>query len=131
MTDVNLLAVQATHKNIRRLLGTGAHSHSGPAHRPAPTRLRAFASDVYPAIEDARYDLVVSNPPFHRGKAIDFTIADRLIDEAPDHLEPGGSLLVVANAFLAYGKRMERVFSRVETMAATRQYHVLRASEPR
>lgn len=116
MTDVNLLAVQAAHENIRRLGLFGC---------------RACAGDVYSAVEDERYDLIVSNPPFHRGKEIDLSIADRLIDEAPDHLEPGGSLLVVANAFLAYGKRMERVFSRVDTVAATRQYHVLQASGPR
>ncbi len=116
MTDVNLLAVQAAQENIRRLGLFGC---------------RACAGDVYSAVEDERYGLIVSNPPFHRGKAIDLSIADRLIDEAPDHLEPGGSLLVVANAFLAYGKRMERVFSRVETVAAMRQYHVLQASGPR
>lgn len=116
VTDVNLLAIQAAQENIRRHGLTGC---------------TAFASDVYEEIGNAWYELIVSNPPFHRGKAIDRSIADRLIDEAPDHLETGGSLLVVANAFLAYGKHMERVFSCVETVAATRQYHVLRASEPR
>jgi 16S rRNA G1207 methylase RsmC len=38
--------------------------------------------------------------------------------------------VIVANAFLAYGKRMSRVFRHVETVAATRQYHVLAASDP-
>jgi 16S rRNA (guanine1207-N2)-methyltransferase len=116
MTDANLLAVQATAENIRRLeLDT----------------CRAFASDVFDAVGDARYDLIASNPPFHRGKAIDYTVADRLIAESPVHLTDGGSLLIVANAFLAYGKRMERTFQQVETIAATKQYHVLRASSPR
>ncbi len=113
MTDANLLAVQAAKENVRRLeLST----------------CRAFASDVFDAVGDTRHDLVVSNPPFHRGKVADYTVADRLISEAPDRLAAGGSLIVVANAFLAYGKRMERVFPRVETIAATKQYHVLRAS---
>ena len=116
MTDVNLLAVQAATENLHRLGLSG---------------VRPLAGDVYDAVGAARYDLIVSNPPFHRGKAVDLSVADRLIDDAPAHLAVGGSLLLVANAFLAYGKRMTRVFRDVETIAATRQYHVIRASAPR
>lgn len=116
LTDVNLLAIQAAKENVRRL---------GLVH------CRAYPGDVYSGCGDARYDLIVSNPPFHQGKATDYTVADRLIEGAPAHLRPGGSLLVVANAFLAYGKRMEKVFVRVETVAATRQFYVLWATGPR
>lgn len=116
MTDVNLLAVQAARENTRRL---------------NLTQCRVVPSDVFGALGDARYDLILSNPPFHRGKAIDYSVADRLIEEAPAYLAEGGSILVVANAFLAYGKRMERGFQSVETVLATRQYHVLRAQNPR
>jgi 16S rRNA (guanine1207-N2)-methyltransferase len=114
LVDANLLAVGAASRNIERL---GVHG-------------RALASDTYDAVGDERYDLIASNPPFHRGKEVDTSVADRLIDEAPAHLLPGGSLVIVANAFLAYGKRMARVFTLVETVAATRQYHVLRATDP-
>ncbi len=113
MTDANVLAVKAAAENVRRL-GLDA--------------CRAFASDVLDSVGDARHDLIVSNPPFHRGKGIDYSVADRLIAESPAHLTEGGSLLIVANAFLAYGKRMEKVFPRVEVVTATKQYHVLRAS---
>ncbi|MBA3274971.1 MAG: class I SAM-dependent methyltransferase [Chloroflexia bacterium] len=116
MVDVNLLAVQAANESVRRL---------------GLTACRAYPGDVFSGAGGERYDLIASNPPFHRGKAIDFTVADRLIAETPAHLRPGGSLLIVANAFLACGKRLERVFAQVETVTATRQYHVLRASEPR
>ncbi len=115
LVDANLLAVEAAARNLQRLGVPG----------------RAFASDVYSAVQGERYDLIVSNPPFHRGKEVDTAVADRLIDEAPAHLRPGGSLLIVANAFLAYGKRMSQVFHHVETVAATRQYHVLLARDPR
>jgi 16S rRNA G1207 methylase RsmC len=41
------------------------------------------------------------------------------------------TLLIVANGFLRYGRKMERVFRTIETVVATRQYHVIRASDPR
>lgn len=115
LVDANLLAVQAASRNLARLGIPG----------------RALASDVYDAVRSERYDLIVSNPPFHRGKAVDTSVGDRLITEAPVHLLPGGRLLIVANAFLAYSKIMERAFRHVETVAATRQYHVLSATDPR
>ncbi len=116
LVDVNLHAVQAAAENIRRN-GLG--------------QCRALGGDVFGASGDQRYDLIVSNPPFHRGKIVDYAVADRLIAEASNHLRPGGSLIIVANAFLAYGQRMERIFDHVETLVATRQYHVLMATQPR
>lgn len=116
LVDANLLAIAAAGENIARLGIAGA---------------RVLASDVYDGVPEDRYDLIVSNPPFHQSKAIDLSVADRLISEAPAHLEPGGSLLIVANAFLAYGKRMVPVFRQVETLATTRQYHVIRATNSR
>lgn len=115
LVDANVLAVAAAARNLARLGISG----------------RAIASDVFEAISDERYDLIVSNPPFHQGKQVDYSVADRLIGEAPRHLLPNGRLLIVANAFLAYGKHLGRVFGQVETVAATRQYHVLVATEPR
>ncbi|MDQ3541780.1 MAG: class I SAM-dependent methyltransferase [Chloroflexota bacterium] len=116
LLDSSLLAVAAARENVA-MLGIGG--------------ARVLASDVYDAVRGERYDLIVSNPPFHRGKAVDLTVADRLIGEAPLHLNAGGSLLIVTNAFLAYGKRMDAVFREVETVAATRRYHVIRTSDPR
>lgn len=116
LIDANLLAVAATNENLKRLLIPNA---------------RAFASDVYDAVGDEGYDLIVSNPPFHQGKVVDHTVSDRLIREAPRHLASNGSVLVVANAFLDYGKRMSDVFRQVETIAATRRYHVISAGDPR
>ena len=109
LTDANLLAVQAAARNLAR------HGLEG----------MVIGSDVYSHLGDQRFDLIVSNPPFHRGKQVDLSVANRIIAGAPVRLYPGGSLLLVANAFLAYGKEMAKVFDRVETVAATPQYHVL------
>lgn len=116
MSDANLLAVASAQQNVHDL------------HLP---HCDVVAGDVYSGIPGRQFDLIASNPPFHRGKSVDFSVADRLIVEAPDYLNDGGQLLLVANAFLAYGKHMERVFRSVETVAATRQFHVLSANDPR
>jgi 16S rRNA (guanine1207-N2)-methyltransferase len=42
-----------------------------------------------------RYDLIVSNPPLHRGKEMDLSVVTRLIAEAPRHLQRDGALLIV------------------------------------
>lgn len=115
MTDPNLLAVATVQHNLRQLGLNG----------------RVIASDVYHALGSERYDVILSNPPFHRGKMIDLSVAERLVDGAPCHLAPGGRLLLVANAFLAYGKAIERQFGAVEVVTATPSYHVLMGADPR
>ena len=116
LVDANLLAVAAATRNLAR---------NDVAHG------RALASDVYDAVDGERYDLIVSNPPFHRGKAVDQEVAQRLIATAPRVLARGGRLLLVANAFLPYDDAMRRVFARVEIVATTRQYRVMSATHPR
>lgn len=115
LADANLLAVAAARRNLAAN-GTAAG--------------RAIASDVYAALPGERYDLIVSNPPFHRGRSVDYNVAGRLIDEAPAHLTPGGRLVLVANAFLRYERPLGQRFDRVEILAATSRYHVLDASSP-
>lgn len=112
LVDVDLLAVAAARENIAR------HGLQ---------RARAFPSDVYGAVAGRRYDLIVSNPPFHAGKEVAYGAAHALIDRAPEHLRPGGRLVLVANAFLPYERRLRERFARVEALAATRRYQVLAA----
>lgn len=116
MTDVDVFALASVHHSIAMndLVG-----------------VETFASDVYEGLPSDRYDLIASNPPFHQGKQVDHDMAERLIRGAPAHLADDGRMLIVANAFLAYGKIMERHFHDVRTVAATRQYHVLEATSPR
>jgi 16S rRNA (guanine1207-N2)-methyltransferase len=111
MTDVNLLAVDAATRN--------AHLASAPTE--------VVAGDVYGGVGERRFDLIVSNPPFHQGKTVDYDMPQRLIAEAGEHLIPGGRLVIVANAFIPYDRLMRERFGAVETLAATRQYRVLAA----
>jgi 16S rRNA (guanine1207-N2)-methyltransferase len=87
-------------------------------------------SDVYGAAE-GRYDWILSNPPFHAGFDTDSRVAEALIAEAPAHLTPGGSLLLVANRFLDYRSLLALRFEEASIMREDSRFHVLRGSRPR
>jgi 16S rRNA (guanine1207-N2)-methyltransferase len=112
MTDVSLLAVAAARRN------------AGLAGVP----VEVVAGDVYGGIRERRFDLIVSNPPFHQGKVVDYDMPRRLIAEAGEHLTPGGRLVIVANAFLPYDRLLREQLGEVAVLAATRQFRVLAAS---
>lgn len=114
MTDSNLIAVAAAMRTVQLNDYRTVH---------------VVAGNTYDPIGQNRYDVIVSNPPFHKGRHVDHTMTDRLLAEAPAHLEADGHVLVVANAFLSYGKQMKRHFRDVETVASNRRYHLIRASK--
>jgi 16S rRNA (guanine1207-N2)-methyltransferase len=87
--------------------------------------VRVLASDALAAVADERYDLIVSNPPFHSGKGVDYAMAQAFIGQSVAALRPGGRLVVVANQFIRYEKSMGEAFSRVKFLAETGTYHVI------
>jgi 16S rRNA (guanine1207-N2)-methyltransferase len=110
LIDVNLLAIAAAQQNIA----------SNQIDKAA-----AFPSDVLDAVSGRRYDLIVSNPPFHEGKEVSYRVANALNAGARHALVPGGRLTLVANRFIPYDRLMQRVFDNVTILAATSRYHVL------
>jgi 16S rRNA (guanine1207-N2)-methyltransferase len=110
--DANLFAVEATRRTL------AANGLAG----------EVLASDVYSALGGRRFDTIVSNPPFHQERAIDYGPAGRLITQAPEHLLPGGRLILVANAFLPYPDLLERAFGGFEVLADDRRFRVYRAT---
>ena len=47
------------------------------------------------ALAETRFDLILSNPPIHRGKERDLGVVTQLIANARRHLTKGGALLIV------------------------------------
>jgi 16S rRNA (guanine1207-N2)-methyltransferase len=88
-------------------------------------RCTVLASDVTDSVRDQKFDLVLSNPPFHQGVDITTGIAAQIIREASGVLRPGGRLRIVANRFLPYQRDMRDVFGHVYTIAETGRYVVL------
>ncbi len=46
---------------------------------------RTILSDGWRAVEKKRYDVILSNPPIHRGKAKDFDLLEAFLEDAPEH----------------------------------------------
>ena len=69
-----------------------------------PSRAVAFGfhwHDVATGLP-ARYDFIVSNPPFHQGRADEPDLGRAFIAAAAAALKPGGRLWLVANRHLPY-----------------------------
>lgn len=76
LTDINRRAVQYARDNAER-----NHLH-----------VETVQGDLYAGMESCRFHDIVSNPPLAAGKSVNL----RLIRQAADHLEPGGSLWLTA-----------------------------------
>ena len=98
-------------------------------------RVRACRGDLFAPVAGERFDLILANPPYvpspadalprggaaraWEGGADGRALLDRLCDEAPAHLTPGGTLLLVQSSICgeratlepleAAGRRAERV----------------------
>ncbi len=77
------------------------------------------------------YDHVVTNPPFHNGRAADPGVGQAFLKRAQILLKPKGSLTLVANRHLPYERTLSDGFAEVQTLATTNGFKVIHASRPR
>ncbi|MCC7051848.1 MAG: methyltransferase [Gemmatimonadaceae bacterium] len=92
------------------------------------TRCEALGSDVAGAVLDRRFDLVVTNPPFHVGKATDLDVPAQFIRDAWAVLKPGGRLELVANRTLPYERLVLERFGNLRTVHDGPRFKVLAAT---
>ena len=85
---------------------------------------RVIPSAAFSGVSE-RYDVIVSNPPFHHGVKATTETSRNLVYNAPQFLVPGGELRIVANLHLPYANWMKEVFSRVTILRGTKYYRVL------
>jgi release factor glutamine methyltransferase len=86
-------------------------------------RVRALRGSLFEPVGDARFDVIVSNPPYVPAERDDLpargprrgwdagrdgrALLDRLLDRAPAHLRPGGVLLVVHSSLIGRERTLE------------------------
>ncbi len=110
LTDVNAAAIAASKATL------AANNIEGDV----------FASNVFSDVQ-GRFDMILSNPPFHEGLQTSLEAANALIRGAANHLTTGGELRIVANAFLPYPQVLEETFGNYEVIAQTGRFRVYRS----
>ncbi|RUS44254.1 class I SAM-dependent methyltransferase [Cohnella sp. AR92] len=113
MVDINERAVALAREN---------------AERNGIANISAMQSDIYAAVEGRRFDVILSNPPIRAGKIV----VHRILTEAKDHLNPGGSLwIVIQNKQGAPSAKakLQEVFGEdaVEEVGKDKGYRIYRA----
>src|SRR6266480_1923517 len=94
------------------------------------TNVQVLASNGIQAVKAQRFDLIVTNPPFHLGGIQTTEIGERFIREAAQVLRPRGRFYLVANRFLKYEPTMRTCFHSVEEVGGNTRYKVLLATNP-
>lgn len=115
MLDINLLAVAAARENSIHI------------KLPSTAQLQVLACDGLSCVSDRRYDLIITNPPFHQGKQIDYAAVNHFVEHGKALLRPGGRLLLVENAFLHYERQLRSFFRQVAVRAENRSFRVIEA----
>lgn len=111
------------------LVDASALAHDATCRTLAANRLEnahAHLADVADA-PSGRYQLIVSNPPFHEGRQQDTSLIERFADAAAARLTAGGRFLVVANTHLPYAAVLKERFRRVGVRHEDAHYRVWEA----
>ena len=108
LIDSNIRAVSCAEENLRR-------------NRICNAVVRVGDARIIDLCE--KFDLIVSNPPFHDGNAA----SHPLVEGAFRALRPGGRLMLVVMRPEAYLKHIQRVFGQGEVVAQKDGYVVLEA----
>lgn len=73
------------------------------------------------------YDFIVSNPPFHTGKADRADLGQAFIGAGARALAPGGRMLIVANQHLPYETTFATHFARHRILSIAEGYKIIEA----
>lgn len=93
-------------------------------------RMRFWWEDATQWQPQALLDAVVTNPPFHTGRAADPDLGRAFIRSAAGLLTPCGELWLVANRHLPYEAEMARYFAQVEEAGGDNRFKALVGARP-
>jgi 16S rRNA (guanine1207-N2)-methyltransferase len=86
-----------------------------------------IASDGWSQIS-GNFDLILSNPPAHRGIDTDLNASETFLAQAAGRLNPGGRLVMVANAHLPYFRVLNAVFKKTALLEKNTRFQVIEAT---
>ncbi len=108
-TDNNAAALAACHYNLARL--------------EAPAQV--LPADCADQVEGC-FDLILCNPPFHQGFAVEGELTDRFLQAARRLLAPGGQALFVVNRFIPLERKAAGLFGQVAVFADNDSFKLVR-----
>ncbi|SMF46825.1 16S rRNA (guanine1207-N2)-methyltransferase [Paenibacillus barengoltzii] len=111
MIDVNSRAVELAKEN---------------AAANGVNNITVLESDLFSALDDRKFDVVLTNPPIRAGKAT----VHAIFEGAYERLRSGGSLWVVIQkkqGAPSAKEKLESLFSRVEEVTKDKGYRIYRA----
>lgn len=94
-------------------------------------RARFLWADAAQAGAERRYDAILSNPPFHTGRAAEPALGQAFIAAAARMLRPGGQFFMVANRHLPYEATLKEHFATGTLLAEIGGYKLYRAGKPK
>ncbi|MDO8579688.1 MAG: class I SAM-dependent methyltransferase [bacterium] len=111
MSDSSKLAVLATKRTLER----------------NKIEAKVIESDVFDDIKDS-FDLIVTNPPFHKGIETDYSFVEKFARGAKRHLAKSGEVYVVANSFLPYIEILEKNIGPTDIIIDTKRFRVYKST---
>lgn len=116
LVDESYMAVQSAQENWTAAFGD----------RPVAIR----AADGLAEQPPRSLELILCNPPFHQQQVVGDFLAWRMFQQARAALSEQGELWLVGNRHLGYHVKLRRLFRRVEQIAATPKFVILKAVQP-
>lgn len=90
-------------------------------------RLQVLRTDALDGYSGPKADLILCNPPFHQGTAIETDTALRMFANAAGALAPGGALWTVFNGHLKYPPLLRRLVGPTKVVTQNRKFVVCRS----
>ena len=110
-TDNNAAAINSCRQNFK------LHSIAG----------EVIADDCAASITD-KFDVVLCNPPFHKGFDTEKELTEKFVKSAKQRLTKIGSALFVVNQFIPLEQVAATIFSSVETVFNNNRFKVIKLS---
>lgn len=79
-------------------------------------------------IPETKFDLIISNPPFHFGHETNIEVSLKLFSEVAEALKPAGRFVCVANQHLNYKVHLDKLFKTVEILSQNKKFIIYQAS---
>lgn len=107
LLDVNALALESSNKTLK------LNNLSG----------NVFASNSLSEVKN-KYDVVVSNPPFHQGVTTNYQATESFLSGIKQYLRNNAHVFIVANSFLKYEPIMKKTIGKTSRLLSEKGFTI-------